>query len=215
VHAGMQPSPHGSEDAAAHGPPEHQIVDHARTGVPQLLTAIGPKLTMARAIAEQLTDSVMARLGRSTSPCDTASVPLRSAPAEDIPGEISRAIAEHHTALPDDAIAHLVRSYGSSDAFEAIVQMVRNDPALGARVDAASPVIIAQLRYAALFEHAMSAEDIIMRRTELGATARVSPSALLAARHEIELRAAAGAEKDGDQELRADSLRGARGSRSL
>ena len=32
VHAGMQPSPHGSEDAAAHGPPEHQIIDHERDG---------------------------------------------------------------------------------------------------------------------------------------------------------------------------------------
>ena len=121
---------------------------------------------------------------------------------------IARAIQEHRTVLPDDSIAHLVRSYGSGDAFEAIVQMVRSDPALGARVDAASPVIIAQLRYAALFEHARSAEDIVMRRTELGATARVSPSALLAARHEIELRAAAEAAKDGDQELRADSLPG-------
>jgi Glycerol-3-phosphate dehydrogenase len=60
VHAGMQPSPHGFESALAHGPPEHQIVNHAGQGVPQLLTAIGPKLTMARAIAEQLIDIVAA-----------------------------------------------------------------------------------------------------------------------------------------------------------
>jgi len=215
VHAGMQPSPHGSESAAAHGPPEHQIIDHARTGVPQLLTAIGPKLTMARAIAEKLSDSITARLGRRTPPCDTASVPLHSAPAEDIPSVISRAIAAHGTALPDDVIAHLVRTYGSGDAFAAIMQMVRGDPAFGARVDVTSPVIIAQLTYAALFEHAMRAEDIVMRRTELGATAHVSPSALAAAQRAIELAAAGGAALGGAQEVRADSLRGARGSRSL
>ncbi|HEY2896792.1 MAG TPA: glycerol-3-phosphate dehydrogenase C-terminal domain-containing protein, partial [Gemmatimonadaceae bacterium] len=215
VHAGMQPSPHGSAAAAAHGPPEHQLIDHAQSGVPQLLTAIGPKLTMARAIAEQLTDSAAARLGRPTTPCDTASVPLHSAPPEDIPGMISRAVAAHETALPDDVIAHLVCTYGSGDGYAAIVEMVRGDAALAARVDATSPVILAQLRYAALFEHATRAEDIVMRRTELGATAHVPPSALLAAQHAIELGAAAGAAKGGAQELRADSLRGARGSRSL
>ena len=127
----MQPLPHGSEGSPAHGPPEHEIVDHASIGVPQLLTAIGPKLTMARAIAEQLIDIVAARLERSTRKCDTASVPLHSAPAEDIPAAIARAIAEHHTALPDDVISHLIRSYGNGEGFEAIVQMVRGDPAMG------------------------------------------------------------------------------------
>ena len=215
VYAGMQPSPHGSEGAAQHGPPEHEIIDHARVGVPQLLTAIGPKLTMARAIAEQLTDLVSARLSRPTLPCDTASVPLRSAPTEDIPAVIARAIAEHRTALPEDVVSHLVHSYGNGDAYRAIVQMVRGDPSAGARVDPASPVIEAQLRYAALSEHATTAEDIVMRRTELGATAHASPSALQSARRAIELVAAAKAAGGTDQELRADSFPGVRGSRSL
>jgi glycerol-3-phosphate dehydrogenase len=215
VHAGMQPLPHGSEGAAAHGPPEHEIIDHAPMGVPQLLTAIGPKLTMARAIAEQLTDVVTTRLGRHAPPCDTARVPLHSAPAEDIPAVIARAIAEHRTALPDDVISHLVRSCGNGEAYEAIVQMVRGDPALGARVDPASPVIIAQLRYAALFERAMTAGDILMRRTELGATARASPLAVAAAQRALDLAAGANAARTADQEIRADSLSGVRGSRSL
>jgi len=215
VYSGMQPLPHGSEGAPAHGPPEHEIVDHARTGVPQLLTAIGPKLTMARAIAEQLTDLVVARLGRQSRACDTARVPLWSAPVEDIPAVIARAIAEHRTALPDDVISHLVRSYGNGESYAAIVQLVRGDPALGTRVDPASPVIAAQLRYAALCEHVERAEDIVMRRTELGATARVSPSVLAAAQRAIDIAAGAKSARGGDQELRADSLPGVRGSRSL
>jgi glycerol-3-phosphate dehydrogenase len=215
VYAGMQPLPRGSEDARVHGPPEHEIIDHANVGVPELLTAIGPKLTMARAIAEQLIDVVAPRLERSTRKCDTASVPLHSAPAEDIPAAVTRAIAEHHTALPDDVISHLVRSYGNGEAYEAIVQMVRGDPALGSRLDPASPVILAQLGFAAQFEHAMSAEDIVMRRTELGATARVSPAALAAAQRALDLAASANAAGGGDQEPRADSPPGVRGSRSL
>ena len=215
VYAGMQPLPHGSNPATTHGPPEHEIVDHARIGVPELLTAIGPKLTMARAIAEQLTDLVVARLARRAPACDTAHVPLHSAPAEDIPAAIARAVAEHRTALPDDVISHLIRSYGNGESYEAIVQLVRGDPALGARVDPASPVIEAQLRRAALCEHVVRAEDIAMRRTELGATARVSPAAWAAAQRAIDLAAGANAARGGDQELRADSLPGPRGSRSL
>jgi len=215
VHAGMQPSPHGSDDAVAHGPPEHRIIDHARMDVPQLLTAIGPKLTMARAIAEQLTDAALARLGRAPVPCDTERVPLASAPAEDIPAVIARATARYGATLPGDVIAHLVRTYGDGEPCDSIVQLVRDEPALGARVHPQSPVIVAQLRHAARFEHAMSAEDILMRRTELGATARVSPGARSAAQREIELASAARAAGSGDQELRADSLPGARGSRIL
>jgi glycerol-3-phosphate dehydrogenase len=215
VHSGMQPSPHGGEAGAAHGPPEHQIIDHAAIGVPQLLTAVGPKLTMARAIAEQLLDGVAARLGRATAPCDTARVSLGSAPAEDIPAAVARAITEHRTELSDDVVSHLVHTYGSGEAYEAIVQMVRADASLGARVVPASPVIVAQLSYAAQFERAMSAEDILMRRTELGATASVSPAALVAAQRAIELAATPGAANIGAQELRADSLPGVRGSRSL
>jgi glycerol-3-phosphate dehydrogenase len=215
VHAGMQPSTHGSDGAAAHGPPEHRILDHAQMGVPQLLTAIGPKLTMARAIAEQLTDAAMARLGRAPVTCDTGRVPLGSAPVTDIPVVIARATAELGATMPADVISHLVRTYGTGEPFEAIVRMLRAEPALGSRVHPESPVIVAQLRYAARFEHAMGAEDILMRRTELGATACLSPSAIATAQHEIELAGATRAAASGDQEPRADSLPGARGSRSL
>jgi glycerol-3-phosphate dehydrogenase len=214
VHSGMQPSPHGSNTTPAHGPPEHQIVDHADMGVPQLLTAIGPKLTMSRAIAEQLIDIVSSRLARATPPCDTASAPLDSAPADDIPAAIARATADGRAALPDDVISHLVRWYGSGGAYDAVAQMVRTEPALGTRVAEGSPVIAAQLRYGALFERAVNAEDLIMRRTELGATARVTPSARAAAQRAIDLAASAPAATFG-QGTRTESLPGARGSRSL
>jgi glycerol-3-phosphate dehydrogenase len=214
VHSGMQPSPHGSNAAIAHGPPEHRIVDHAGVGVPQLLTAIGPKLTMSRAIAEQLIDIVSTRLARATPSCDTASVPLDSAPVDDISSAIARATVEVRGALPDDVVSHLVRWYGSGDAYEAIAQMVRADAALGARVADGSPVIAAQLRYAAQFERAVNAGDLLMRRTELGATARVTPSVQAAAQRAIELAAATPAASF-RQGTPTESLPGARGSRSL
>jgi len=216
VHAGMQPSPHGFESALAHGPPEHQIVDHAAHGVPQLLTAIGPKLTMARAIAEQLVDAAAVRLGGAAAKCDTASARLGSAPDADVPVAISDAIAKRRVAAPDDVVSHLVHCYGNGASFDTIDEAVRNEPALGERVHPDSPVIAAQLWYAAHHERATNADDIIMRRTELGATARVSPEVRLAAERAIRSAAKAVA-RDGAaaQEPRADSLPDARGSRSL
>ncbi|MEP7065091.1 MAG: FAD-dependent oxidoreductase [Gemmatimonadota bacterium] len=212
VHAGMQPSPHAASDS---GPPEHRIVDHAAMGVPQLLTAIGPKLTMARAIAEQLVDLAVSRLGRSTAPCATATTPLDSAPADDMPIVITNALAAGRMAVPDDVMSHLVHWYGQSAALGTLVELVRAEPALGARVTPESPVIVAQLVYAASYEGATSAEDILMRRTELGGTARVTPSARAAAQSAIERAAAAKIASATSAHWPMDPLPGARGSRSL
>jgi glycerol-3-phosphate dehydrogenase len=190
VHSGMQPSPHGAAGTKAHGPPEHLIVDHARDGVPQLLTAIGPKLTTSRAIAERLIDIVATRIGRTLESCDTARVPLVSAPSDDVTALSARALRDDRAGLPDDVVQHLVRWYGSDGGYDAILRMVREQPRLGARVAEGAPVIAAQLHYGARFEAATSADDLIDRRTELGGTARATAGARVEAQRAIEAAAA-------------------------
>ena len=185
VHSGMQPSPHGAAGTKTHGPPEHLIIDHARAGVPQLLTAIGPKLTTSRAIAERLVDIVATRMQRTFAACDTATEPLVSAPSDDVAIVVANALRDDRAGLPDDVVEHLVRWYGSGGGYDAIVRMVREDPSLGARVEEGAPVIVAQLRYGARVERATSAEDLLDRRTELGATARAGSRARVAAQREI------------------------------
>jgi glycerol-3-phosphate dehydrogenase len=172
VHAGMQPLPHGAPGTKAHGPPEHLIIDHARDGVPQLLTAIGPKLTTSRAIAEQLADIVCERIGRATKPCETSTRLLASAPAADMAIVIERALGGDRAGLPDDVVTHLVRSYGAES--DSLIRMVRDDTALGARVEEDSPVIAAQLARGVRDEMAMTVEDLLNRRSELGSTARAT-----------------------------------------
>lgn len=183
AHSGMQPSPHGESGSKLYGPPEHLIIDHERDGVPQLLTAIGPKLTTSRWVAEQLVDLVGSRLRRDLEPCDTAIVPLDDAPGEDLPAAVARALSEDHAELPADVVEHLVRWYGtgSARAYETILLLIKSEPALGARVDPGSPVIEAQLRHAAYVEGAESVDDIINRRTELGSTAHATKRAHLMA----------------------------------
>jgi glycerol-3-phosphate dehydrogenase len=184
VHAGMQPLPHGAAGAKAHGPPEHLVIDHARDGAPQLLTAIGPKLTTSRAIAEELVDLVSARIGRGTKPCESDTRPLASAPPDDIPIAIARALAADRAGMPEDVVTHLVRSYGAN--CETILAMVRERPALGERIEPDSPVIAAQLAYARDNEMAMKPEDLIERRTELGPTARATAQSRAASKEALE-----------------------------
>ena len=179
VHAGMQPSPHGAPGSKSHGPPEHLIVDHARDGAPQLLTAIGPKLTTSRAMAEQLLDVVCSRIGRGTKPCETATRVLVSAPADDVATVIAHALADDRAGVPEDVLTHLVRSYGAE--YPSLVGAVRERPALGERIEEGSPVIAAQLERAVRSEMAMNAEDLINRRSELGSTARATPHSRAAA----------------------------------
>jgi glycerol-3-phosphate dehydrogenase len=179
VHAGMQPLPHGAPGSKSHGPPEHKIIDHARAGMPQVLTAIGPKLTTSRAMAEELTDVVSARLGRATKPCETATRLLASAPADDVAMLIGRALAGDRAGMPEDVVTHLVRSYGAD--YDELMSMVRDEPALGKRIEEGSPVIAAQFERAVRSEMVMKAEDIVRRRTELASTARATPRSRAAA----------------------------------
>lgn len=178
VHAGMQPHAVRGSGGTPHGPPGYLIVDHSSDGVPQLLTAIGPKLTTSRAIAETLTDAVCARIARATNRCETAIRPLASAPAEDVAIAIQRALAGDRAGLPEDVITHLVRSYGAD--YASLLATVRNNPALGARVEESAPVIAAQFVRGVREEMAMTTDDLIERRTELGSTAHAGRHA-----HEI------------------------------
>jgi glycerol-3-phosphate dehydrogenase len=75
--------------------------------------------------------------------------------------------------------------------------MVASEPALGTRVVDGAPVIAAQLRLAAESSQTTSVDDILFRRTELGATARATSAARAAAQAALDAR---------DQNARAESL---------
>ena len=92
-------------------------------------------------------------------------------------------------------MTHLVRSYGA--AHGSLVALVRDRPALGARLDAESPVIVAELAHGAREEMAVRAEDLVCRRTELGQTARAATAAHALA--EDQLRSVASPDERGSR----------------
>jgi glycerol-3-phosphate dehydrogenase len=83
-----------------------RVLDHAKDGLPGLLSLLTVKYTTARAVAEKAVDAAVARLGRRTARCRTAIEPLaRAAPLPGTLAEQARAAAANEAAVHlEDAV---------------------------------------------------------------------------------------------------------------
>ncbi len=193
VHAGLVPvqrrSP-GSTPRFLRGP---LIVDHAADGVPEALTLQSGKLTTARLIAERAVDRVVVKLGLRAAPCRTARTPLPGAPGEPVRDLIAAAQRTDGATLEPEALDHLVRTYGSS--YSEVLRAYRDVPDWNTRLCPDAPVIRAQAVRAVRDEMAQSVDDVLWRRTELGARGLVTPD--LRARTADLLRAEFGSKRVG------------------
>ncbi|MBN2193126.1 MAG: glycerol-3-phosphate dehydrogenase/oxidase [Polyangiaceae bacterium] len=156
--AGVRPTLHAwgpSEDALSRA---HRIVDHSSDGLSGAYSMLGGKLASYRLFAEQMTDRVAARLGR-TEPCRTAT--------ERLPGALASAgVPTPAQARVDPLTAHhLGRRYGSTAG--AILARIAARPREGRRVCACAPVTEAEIRYVVEHEWARTVADVA-RRTRLG-----------------------------------------------
>jgi glycerol-3-phosphate dehydrogenase len=78
----------------------HRVRDHARDGVPGLISALGVKFTGARALAEATVDAAIRRLGRPRVRSSTETVALhRAAPSTGGPEEGTRAAVREEMAV--------------------------------------------------------------------------------------------------------------------
>ena len=132
-----------------------------------LLTATGGKYTTYRRMAEIITDTVVRRLGLSRR-CRTRSFRLDGAPQTPWQRFASSAIAEltSRCHLDEATARHLVGRYGRR-AIEAADYLAR-DPALGQRVIADEPDVLAEFAYQRDHEMAQTPADFLLRRTRLG-----------------------------------------------
>jgi glycerol-3-phosphate dehydrogenase len=183
VHRGLVPTP------GAHGAKEpglldrHCIVDHAAEGRRGLITAYSAKYTTSRRAAEDVVDLVFRKLGRSPPPARTALLPLPGAPGGGIAVLMTAARRNYGTVLDADILEHLVRSYGAR--YERVIALRGSAPDWSERVQPGSPVIRAQFAYGVTAEMAVQPEDLIRRRTELGAVGEPGEAAWAAARQAL------------------------------
>lgn len=149
-----------------------QVHDHATSPTPVagLVSVAGTKYTTARATAEAAVTLVVGKLGdRASSPCRTSTAPLpmtsRHAVGGAAQGRRTPTTPSSIAAAPD-VIACLVAVFGSDHP--AIMLLCDERPELAHRVSDTSPVIGAQIVWAARHEMALTLADVVLRRTSLG-----------------------------------------------
>ena len=166
VHHGLVPATaHAGGHVSLEG--RDQIRDHAVDGLDGLISVAGIKYTTARAVAERITNRVVAKLRHASAPCRTATTPLPGGNLGDVAAAVAEARREHEAALPSATIAHLVAAYGSR--YRAVLDMTASRPDWRSTVAADSPVVGAQLAWAVQEEMAVTLCDAVIRRTPLGA----------------------------------------------
>jgi glycerol-3-phosphate dehydrogenase len=179
VHAGLLPAEAGGSSAGVRLVKHARVVDHSADGLPGFVSAVSVKFTTARSLAERVVDHVFTLLTRRPPPCRTAVTPLPGAPTCS-PDELAATARRRYGDLLDaDVLEHLVRAHGVE--YEGVLSHRDWMPDWSQRVEPSSPVISAQFVHGCREEMAVRAEDLVNRRTELGARGQMSPAALRSA----------------------------------
>jgi glycerol-3-phosphate dehydrogenase len=178
IHHGLVPAVVRNGRATLLG--EAQTIRHAARGVAGLVSLVGTKYTTARTAAAHAVDAVFHELGKPRARCRTAGVALPHADIADVEGRLIETMRELEVDIDRDILEHLVGWYGTEAPevlrFAAARQWL-------ARVSDDSPVLAAELAYAAEHAQAMHLADAVLRRTPLGAAGRLSSGLVAAAAH--------------------------------
>jgi glycerol-3-phosphate dehydrogenase len=177
IHRGIVPAVAADGGYSLEG--HEQVRDHARDGstapgaprapggIDGLVSVVGAKYTTARGVAERVTDRLFPKLQRPSVPCRTAVTALPGGDVPDMAAAIAEARRDHDLELPVDTIPHLVAAYGSR--YRDVLASCADRPDLRTRLADDSPVIGAELVWAARHEMALTLADAVIRRTPLGA----------------------------------------------
>jgi glycerol-3-phosphate dehydrogenase len=160
-----------------------RVVDHAPFGAPAVFSVISVKYTTARRVAEEAVDAVFERLGHSPRASDTATALLPGAPTGSVQELLASARTTAGAWVAPDVLEHLARMYGAD--YDRPLACRHEVADWDRRVVPGEPVIVAQLVHAVRHEMACTVEDLLDRRTELGARGFSSDEARVVAGHVI------------------------------
>lgn len=155
-----------------------EVVDHGRVGGPaNLLTVVGVKYTVVRALAERAARWAAVRLGRDPAGEPTSGRVLAGGEISGPVDEFVRQLSSAHGWAP--ALAERIgRMYGTAAA--ALAELARQEPTLSGELPGAPGVLKAEIAYACRQEAAQTLADIVFRRTGLGSAGHPGAEALRA-----------------------------------
>ena len=135
------------------------VRDHTQDGIEGAVSLVGVKYTTARRLAERTIDLVAGKLRRTIAPSRTSKLPLLAPVPSD----------ETETPRPLDVgpAERITRVYGATAA--RVLGLHAEQPELGRPLAEGVPVTGAQVLEAVRHEMALTLEDVVVRRTGLGA----------------------------------------------
>lgn len=142
-----------------------RLRDHAADGVEGAVSLVAVKYTTGRGVAEAAVDLVARKLGRRV-PSRTAQVPLPGGEVADLETLEDMVRRDAAGLIDNEVAAQLALTYGSS--YSALLQVVRESPALAVRLADGVPVIAAQVVHAVREEMTFTLTDLVTRRVPLG-----------------------------------------------
>lgn len=176
VHRGLLPMVSG-EGTRVRLVRESRVVDHARHGLPGLISMFGVRYTTARHTAEKAVDAAFKALGHATAPpCRTAETPLQGGSINHMEHFLKAVVQRDVEGIPPETLKRIATTYGTG--YDRVLQMARDVPALARPLGRDCDVIGAEILYAAKREMAVKLGDALIRRTEAGAAGHPGADAL-------------------------------------
>lgn len=176
IHRGLLPMVSG-EGTHVKLVKESRVVDHAKHGMPGLVSVFGVRYTTARGTAELAVDTVFRALGHETPPrCRTAETSLVGGSIAHVDNFLKAALLRDVDSVDIDSLRRVATTYGTS--YDQVLQIARDIPALGRPLGRDCHVLGAEILHAARGEMAMKLGDAVLRRTEAGAAGHPGTDAL-------------------------------------
>ena len=155
---------------------QYHIHDHAREGLPGLLSIIGVKYTTARDVAEKAVDQLFKSWGQKPPKSVSDITPIYGGEIEQFDTFLQTALTNSPNGLTEETMRRLVYNYGSvyPDILESLEGNLHRQQA---PVDELA-VLKAEVIHAVRAEMAQTLSDVIFRRTELGSAGVPEPHIL-------------------------------------
>ena len=168
VYGGVIPANESSSGDVRHPAKHYSIEDHSvENGVEGLISVTGVKYTTARHVAEKVIDLVEQKMGRPHTPSLSSVIPISGGAMKSFEQFVGDEQRKRPSGFSEDTIRHLIAIYGSE--YREILHYCEEDPEWAESVSHDLPVIKAQIIHAVREEMACKLEDVLYRRTELGA----------------------------------------------
>lgn len=174
---------YGAEDESSrehHFGHESILFDHAtRHGVDGIVTLVGVRATMARGVAEKAVDLAFEKLGRMPVPSSTDSLPVWGGDIDDFDALVDRIASDGGDDGPISADVALQLAHNHGSRYAEVLELTRQARGWGTPYPGTS-VLPAQVVHAVRREMAVTLQDVLLRRTDLG-TAEAPAAPVLAA----------------------------------